>query len=205
MELSHPFPESENDETLPCGADLDELQARGIAPVGHEHCPHCLDALAALRTLGALVRHALEQEDQASEQVGSLADRIMRTVRTEMRPGPLVSMGDRTEDLWITHAAAARVVRRVVDALPGISAGGCRITPFDELQRTRSGRLPRGPIHLRLEIAISPELVVAEAGQLVRDAVGRAVRDDLGLDISTIDLAVVDLIVSHAPRERGPR
>ncbi|MBS2532653.1 hypothetical protein KGQ20_07690 [Catenulispora sp. NF23] len=197
MHLNHPLPDPAADHSLPCGADLDELQAFGAPPPAHERCPHCLDAVDALHTLENLVRGALEQDERAQTSALWLTDRIMRTVRTELRPGPLLPMGEPDEDLWITHAAATRALRRAVDTLPGITAGSCRVTAVtaDGERRPRGGRLPRGPVRIRLEIAISLGQVVAEVAAAARVVVADTAAD-CGMDVREIDIAVIDLIVT---------
>jgi len=104
---------------------------------------------------------------------------------------------------WITETAAARLLRRAAEALPGVAAGSCRIVPLSGARVPRGGRLPREPLRVRLEIAVHPDLALREASSAVRSRVLRAADDHLGLDLAEVDIAVVDVLDTPDPPTGG--
>ncbi|MGF1426136.1 hypothetical protein [Kitasatospora sp. LaBMicrA B282] len=181
-------------DTLPCGTDLADLWEHGEPQPDHRTCPHCRRALADLDQLHDLIGTALTQPEPPAPP--SLADRIMETVRTELRPGPLLPLGRPEDDDWITESAAARVLRHAAETLPGILAGRCHLRPADGTgERPLPGtRLPRRPLALHLDIAITTDWTTQDAARAVRRRVARAGTDELGVTIERIDVTVADVI-----------
>ncbi|WP_243741236.1 sigma factor [Streptomyces sp. 8K308] len=107
---------------------------------------------------------------------------VMELVRREPRPG------------GPDEGAAARVLRAVADALPGVRAGGCRISPVADAA-------DRGPLRVRLEVAAGLNWTVPELAGRLREEIVAAARDRLGLDVRVVDIAVVDLLLDH---DHGP-
>ncbi|MFH8367922.1 hypothetical protein [Streptomyces sp. NPDC018031] len=223
-----PAPGAGDDETLPCGARLAALWEDRSAVAGHTGCPHCRAALDDLAVLDRAVAGALTARPGPAHGAGGpggdgagpaarapgddLADavtaRVMDVVRTELRPGRTLPLGGADSgDDWITEAAAARVLRAAADAVPGVAAGSCRIGP---LRLPASGllplpgtRLPRGPLRVRLEVAMSARWTVPGVAALVRERVAAAVDRELGLEVSAIDVSVIDLLDEPGPGD-GP-
>lgn len=186
-----------DDEALPCGARLGALWEEGVPEAGHRECAHCRAALDDLAALDRAVRQAVANGPPARED---FASRVMKAVRTELRPGRTLPLGEPADDDWITEAAAARVLRSAADSIPGIVAGSCRILPLRPTTRARlpvplpGARLPREPLRIRMKVAISPWWTVPKAAAAVRARVAKAAREQLGLDVPEIDVAVTDLL-----------
>lgn len=197
-----PEPTALDDELLPCGASLADLWDSGAPAPGHEDCPHCRAALGELTQLDQVVHQALAVRDLPAPD---LAARVMDLVRTELRPGRLVPLGDPAADDWITETAAARLFRQAADALPGVAAGSCRITAAAEPARyvLPGAPLPRGPLRVRLEVAVDLSRTVPEVGAAVRERVMTAARAHLGVDVAAVDVAVIDLL-DEDPRDGDP-
>ncbi|MBT2544848.1 hypothetical protein J7E99_30115 [Streptomyces sp. ISL-44] len=190
---------TEEDEILPCGASLALLWDDGAPPAGHTDCVDCQNALEELARLHTLVDRAVAESPHNGE---GLAERVMQVVRTELRPGPLLPLGELDEDSWITQATAARVLRGAVDRLPGVTAGSCELRPLSVSGdgRLPGGRLPRGPLQVRIEIAVSPDLDLTfpRVAGTVRARLSTVAAEELGIDVRQIDVAVVDLLAGPA-------
>ncbi|MEV5779233.1 hypothetical protein AB0L49_50195 [Streptomyces antimycoticus] len=52
----------------------------------------------------------------------------MRAVRAEVRLGRMLPLDDPTRELRIAETAAAKVLRRTADRVPGARAASCRLT-----------------------------------------------------------------------------
>jgi hypothetical protein len=167
----------------------------GDGPPEHRGCPHCAAALAGLTALDRTVRAALALADERPAR--DLATRVMDRVRAELRPGPLVPLDE--PEGWITETAAAGLLRRAAESLPGVAVGSCRIVPLSGTRVPWGGRLPHEPLLVRLEIALRPDLTVPAAASAVRSRVVRAAADHIGLDLAAVDIAVVDLLDPYGP------
>ncbi|MCK1796005.1 hypothetical protein MTQ01_08300 [Streptomyces sp. XM4193] len=199
-------------DQLPCGRHLDalwETWADDPAALDDDphvaDCPHCSAALAELRLLDGFVREEIERDEQEAAQTssahaGTIADRVMDIVRTELRPGASVPLGAPDEDQWITETAAARTFREAAEREPGVEAGSCRIAPAAGGDRrfVRPGaRLPRGPVRVRIGI-IAPlrtAVPVPAIADSVRTRVATAADRELGMEVAAVDVVVVDLAV----------
>lgn len=185
-------------ELLPCGADLAQVWDTGRPAAGHDDCHDCRGALTALGALHETVRTALDDDQDGTDRVAFL-DRVMTAVRTEIRPGPLIPLGEETDDDWITEAAAARVLRAAVDDLPGVCAGSCRISGLHERQPPRLAQLPgrtlpRGPLRVAVEVFTDLSRPIPRTATLVRTAVSAAAAHRIGIDVQQVDVMVRDVM-----------
>lgn len=185
------------DELLPCGRELSHVWEQREAGVPDPHadgCPHCAQALDALRRLEGIVTEARDTAPR-EQDTSALTGRVMDVVRLELRPGRTLPLGDEDEDAWIVEAAAARTVRAAAESLPGVRAGSCRIGPLDEPASPASaGRLARGPVRIRVEVQVPLPWNLPEAADRVRRRVLEAVDDELGMRIAVVDVTISDLI-----------
>ncbi|MFJ9342284.1 Asp23/Gls24 family envelope stress response protein [Streptomyces sp. NPDC101733] len=180
-------PDPDDDPTLPCGRHLsDAWTAWEEGPAdGHPRtCPHCADAAEELRQLGAAVHRMSQTQDPADYDTTSLIDRVMNIVRTELRPGRPLSLGDPDESIWINESTAARVLRAAAERVPGVRAGSCRITPDPA-----SGTLTVS-LHI-VAPADTPDLPALADD--VRRTTRNAADAHLGLNITGIDVRIVGL------------
>lgn len=203
-------------EVLPCGHLLDELWERWAdAPAAAQRdphlstCAHCGTALDELRRLDRYVRQEVERDEQEAARTpladtGRITERVMEIVRTELRPGASVPLGERDEDHWITETAAARTLRAAAEEENGVQAGSCRISPADgpEPRLALPGsRLPRAPLRVRIGIVapLRPHTPVPETAGRVRERVATAARDELGMEVAAVDVVVVDVTEPTSP------
>lgn len=193
----------EEDPTLPCGRTLSSVWSAaedGETPPGagagrDPHtagCPHCQEALARLGVLHRYVSETREVEADAEADAERTAERftarVMDLVRTELRPGRTLPLGEPEDDAWITEAAAAKAFRAVAETLPQVHAGSCRVTLT----------APHGPMKVALQLAAGFGWTVPELAERVRRLVRGAAHDRVGMDISEIDVTVVDLVADDA-------
>ena len=201
-------------ELLACGRQLDALweawtdDPDALAADPHvASCPHCATALSELRLLDEFVREEMRHERRTAARTsaahtGRITDRVMDIVRTELRPGASVPLGAPHEDHWITETAAARTFRAAAEREPGVAAGSCRIAPADGEERhfvLPGARLPRVPLRVRIGI-IAPlreRTPVPRIADAVRGRVTVAADRELGMEVTVVDVVVVDVTVEE--------
>lgn len=181
----------EEDERLACGRLLtdvwDAWDTGRTADDPHlTHCPFCSAALADLAGLGDAVRRTCAEEPGVPDATAVTA-RVMELVRLELRPGRPLPLGEPEEDHWIVEAAAARLLRAAVDALPGVRAGSCRIALLDAAD-------PTGPVNVRVEVAARLGLPLQDLADSVRARIAEVADRDIGIRLGAADVAVVDIL-----------
>ncbi|NUV42471.1 hypothetical protein [Streptomyces sp. CAI-24] len=185
--------EEAEDERLACGRLLSAVWDAGdtgrAADDPHlSACSHCSAALAELTGLGAAVRRTCAEEPGVPEATtAAITARVMDLVRLELRPGRPLPLGEPEEDQWIVEAAAARLLRAAVDALPGVRAGSCRIAPLDPAD-------PTGPVRVRVEVVASLERSLPEVAVDVRARIAAVADQDIGIRLGAADVLVVDIL-----------
>ncbi|MFI5904762.1 hypothetical protein [Streptomyces cyaneofuscatus] len=183
----------EEEERLACGRLLSDVwdawDADRTADDPHlAACPHCSAALAELTGLGEAVRRTCAEEPGVPEATtAAVTARVMDLVRLELRPGRPLPLGEPEEDHWIVEAAAARLLRAAVDALPGVRAGSCRIAPLDPAD-------PTGPVHVRVEVAASLDRSLPDLADAVRARIAEVADQDIGIRLGAADVLVVDIL-----------
>ncbi|WP_046776836.1 hypothetical protein [Streptomyces yangpuensis] len=176
-------------ERLPCGRPLGRAwqQARdaGRAPDPHSsHCPHCRGAIEGLTALDRATR-ALRGEEQPDGH--RLATRIINAVRTEVRLGPMLFLDDPDHDLRIAESAAAKVLRRAADTVPGIRAASCRIIASESGDATHV---------VTITVAATLDRPLRGRAEALRGAVLHSAEHVLGLAVTAVNVeinAVLDL------------
>ncbi|MGW5860773.1 Asp23/Gls24 family envelope stress response protein [Streptomyces sp. NPDC055239] len=185
------------DELLPCGRELSqvwELWEAGVPDPHAESCPHCAQAVDALRHLEGIVTEARDTAPREPD-TSALTGRVMDVVRLELRPGRTLPLGDEDEDAWIVEAAAARTVRAAAESLPGVRAGSCRIDPLEDPESSApEGRLARGPVRIRVEVQVPLTRHLPEVADRVRSRVLEAADGELGMRIAVVDVTITDVV-----------
>ncbi|MFE9015535.1 hypothetical protein [Streptomyces cyaneofuscatus] len=183
----------EEEERLACGRLLSDVwdawDAGRTADDPHlTACPHCSAASAELTGLGDAVRRTCAEEPGVPEAAAAaVTARVMDLVRLELRPGRPLPLGEPEEDHWIVEAAAARLLRAAVDALPGVRAGSCRIAPLDPAD-------PTGPVHVRVEVVASLDRSLPDLADAVRARIAEVADQDIGIRLGAADVLVVDIL-----------
>lgn len=170
-------------ELLPCGRPLGRAwqQARGAAGTSDSHssrCPHCLEAIEGLTALDRATR-ALRAEEQPDSH--SLATRVINAVRSEVRLGTMLLLDDPDHDLRIAESAAAKVLRRAADTVPGIRAASCRVAAAKD---------DRAVHVVVITVAATLDQPMRGRAEAVRQAVLHAAEHVLGLAVTTVDVKV---------------
>ncbi len=173
-------------DRLPCGHHVDELWDHLAGGTPDEHaraCEHCQAALSQIR----LLRTATSE--LAAEPVRPPADlsgRVMAVVGVRILPAPLIALpGPAGIRLCVSERAAAAVLRAAGDAVDGVRARSCRLTPAARDLSACAG--------LKLTISVRYGIPALSAARAVRRAVRSAARAQLGLTLGPIDIEVVDI------------
>ncbi|WP_411118136.1 hypothetical protein [Streptomyces sp. 058-1L] len=183
----------EEEERLACGRLLSDVWDAGDTGRAADDphlsvCPYCSAALAELTGLGEAVRRTCAEEPGVPEATtAAITARVMDLVRLELRPGRPLPLGGPEEDHWIVEAAAARLLRAAVDALPGVRAGSCRIEPLDPAD-------PTGPVHVRVEVAAALDRSLPDLADAVRARIAEVADRDIGISLGAADILVVDIL-----------
>ncbi|MGW0749164.1 hypothetical protein [Streptomyces sp. NPDC002587] len=170
-------------EQLPCGRPLSRAweQARDAAGAADGHssrCAHCRGAIEGLTALDRATR-ALRAEEQPDGN--SLANRVINAVRTEVRLGAMLLLDAPEHDLRISESAAAKVLRRAADTVPGVRAASCRTTPAKGDHA----------VHVvAITLAATLDRPLRRRAEEVREAVLRAAEHVLGLAVTTVDVEI---------------
>jgi hypothetical protein len=171
---------------LPCGYAVDQLwdDLAGGALDGHaRQCEHCQDALAQIGPLRTAVSELAAQPLLPPVE---LSGRVMAMVGMRLPPAPRILLpGPAGIRLAISERAAAIVLRAAGDAVEGVRARSCRLTPADRGMGASAA--------LRLTISIRYGLPALGAARAVRAAIRNAARAQLGLALNRIDIEVVDV------------
>lgn len=174
----------EGDELLPCGHPLSHAweQARdteaGTAPSAAP-CPYCRRAAEGLDAALDRANRALRSTRPPPGGQG-LADRVVKDVRAEARPGALLPLDARARGLRIAESAAAKALRHAAGRVPGARAAGCRLAP------TGDGIAVR----VTMTLAMALDLPLPERAARVRRAVLDAAEHELGLAVTEVDLRI---------------
>ncbi|MGW6691355.1 hypothetical protein [Streptomyces sp. NPDC054961] len=181
-------------EPLPCGRSLGHAWDRARDPAGAADphgvsCPYCLEAVRGLAALDRATR-ALRAEEQPDGH--RLANRVINAVRAEVRLGAMLWLDDPDRNLRIAETAAAKVLRRAADTVPGARAASCRLIPV------REGL----PVHVvAITVAAALDQPLRERAEKVRQAVFYAAEHSLGLTVTAVDLEINAVLEPL----RGPR
>ncbi|MFJ8032613.1 hypothetical protein [Streptomyces sp. NPDC096032] len=182
------------DEELTCGRMLSQVwdQALQPSPVQDPHtttCPFCREAVASLATLKAATR-ALR--GRAPARLQALTDRVMTVVNAEVRLGRLLPLADPDRDLRIAESAAAKVLRRAADDIPGVKAATCRLTPSEDDDGTKR-------VAVTLTVVAGLDRPLPNRIDEVRRSVLYAAERMIGLRVAAVDVTVTDLLDPSPP------
>ncbi|MGW3461059.1 hypothetical protein ACWDE9_16365 [Streptomyces olivaceoviridis] len=125
---------------------------------------------------------ALRDEDPPG--LHALADRVMDVVRAEVRFGRLLPLADPDRDLRIAESAAAKVLRRAADTVPGARAATCRLVPEGNGTDVR----------VTMTLAAALDRPLPDRVHQVRRSVLHSAGQDLGLTVTAVDITVADVL-----------
>ncbi|THA75442.1 Asp23/Gls24 family envelope stress response protein [Streptomyces sp. A0592] len=169
-------------ELLPCGRPLGRSWQQARDPSGppdphRSSCPHCREAVEGLTALDGATR-ALRAKEQPD--IHGLANRIINAVRGEVRLGSMLLLDDPGHDLRIAESAAAKVLRRAADTVPGVRAASCRIITSKE--RTAHA--------VTITLAVTLDRPLPGRAEAVREAVLERAEHALGLTVTTVNVEI---------------
>ncbi|MYR55888.1 hypothetical protein GTY54_06370 [Streptomyces sp. SID625] len=188
-------PPFEGDEVLPCGRLLSQVWERARDAAADPHtasCPYCREAVEGLAALTEATRALCAAEDASALRV--LTERVMDVVRAEVRLGRLLPLADPGRDLRIAENAAAKVLRRAADTVPGARAAACRLRPEGE----------GADVRVTLTLAAALDRPLPDRVHQVRRSVLHSARHDLGLAVTAVDITVTGVLEPEQPPEPGP-
>ncbi|WP_229900939.1 hypothetical protein [Streptomyces capoamus] len=108
----------------------------------------------------------------------------MNIVSAEVRLGRLLPLADPVRDLRISENAAAKVLRQAADTVPGATAATCRLLPEGDGTGVR----------VTMTLAAALDGPLPDRVHQVRRSVFHSAVQDLGLDVTAVDITVVDLL-----------
>lgn len=181
-------------EPLACGRDAAVVWDHAEEGTLDEHersCPHCAAAIADQRRLDGLVHRMAAQR---LEPPPSVLDRVMGAVRAELRPHDVLVLPSPHGPARLSRAAAAAVLRHVVDGMDGMRARSCRI----EQDEAAGGAA--GSARIALGVVARFGVDLASVTARVRQMVLAAGEQALGVPVERVDIEVVDVFDEEPPR-----
>ncbi|CAL9386465.1 hypothetical protein [Streptomyces atacamensis] len=135
-------------------------------------------------------------------------DRLAQAVRRQIGFGRLLPLGEAEDGTWIAERAAAGVLRRAADGLPGVRPGTLRLSPAEPGAGGRPAvpmppsALPPGPVRITAEFEAGTEEPLPAAAGRLRAALAEAAERRLGLVVAAVDLRITGLL--EGPDEGAP-
>jgi hypothetical protein len=202
-------------DRLACGREAAAVWDDAEAGRLDEHersCPHC-QAVAA--DAAGLADDAAGLAAAPLEPPTGLLERVMSVVHAELRQDYL-PLPSREGPARLDRAAAAAMLRQAADAMSGVWARSCRITPpgqhspatvEDEQEQeapepgVASGEPAGAVVELSITVVFGADLPSAAAR--VQQLVATAGQRLLGIPVERVDVTVADVFESPATAENG--
>ncbi|MYZ36329.1 MULTISPECIES: hypothetical protein [unclassified Streptomyces] len=177
-------------ERLPCGRLVSHIWQQVRAPID-QNDPHTADCVFCRQVIEGLTALDNATATLRAEHPGadSVARRVMRAVRAEVRLGRLLPLDDPAQELRIAETAAAKVLRGAADRVCGVRAASCRLSPDDGSREVT--------VTMTLAMTLDQPLIGRAAA--VRRAVAYSAAQGLGIAISAIDLRIVSVLAPLTP------
>ncbi|MEV0176436.1 nucleopolyhedrovirus P10 family protein [Streptomyces sp. NPDC050803] len=132
------------------------------------------------------------------------ADGWTRTVRHQLGLGRLLPLGGPRDGAWISEWAAAGVLRRAADGVPGVRLDALRIALTDPSDAHEPvvppppSALPPGPLRVTADFAATAAEPLPTTAAQLREALADAADRGLGLTVTDVDLQVTALLEEAA-------
>ncbi|MFD7288801.1 hypothetical protein [Streptomyces sp. NPDC059863] len=178
------------DERLPCGRLVSDVWRQARAPIDRNaphtaDCEFCRQAVEGLTALDNTTRILRAEHLNAH----TVARRVMRAVRAEVRLGRLLPLDDSAQELRIAETAVAKILRGAADRVPGVRAASCRISSDDGSTK----------VTITMTLAMTLDRPLPGRATAVRRAVAHAAAQRLGLAVSGIDLRIMSVLEPMVP------
>ncbi|WP_040837196.1 anti-sigma factor family protein [Nocardia brevicatena] len=191
---------TEPDYRLPCGRDLEQVWERldavesGHADAHEIDCQHCRAARESLKALREATRQLIDEPEAPPPD---LSERIMSTVRAEMRRGRILALPtSRPGQVQISEQAVAAVVRYAADSVSGVRARRCRVAAAD------AGPGGEHLVDIELTVAIRFGADTAESLTAVRERVRIALPERIGTAVHRFDVHLGDVYTENGSGDR---
>ena len=175
---------------LPCGRDTAEVwDAAGRDPDAHTRdCVHC----AAVRARHDLLGQASAAYTAAAPPApAALVDSVMRTVRTELRPGRPIGLASDAGPASAVDTAVTTALAASLDDDPAFALRRCRV------EAQPAGAAAPG-VRVALAIAVSYEHFAQHGDDAVRGRVVAAMARLFDLRVASVEIEIVD-VLTDAP------
>ncbi|MDT0444822.1 hypothetical protein [Streptomyces johnsoniae] len=140
------------------------------------------------------------------------SDSLLRAVRQQLSLGRLVPLGEPADRVWLAERAAVPVLREAAESVSGVSVVELRLALAGPAtaavpEAAPPSALPPGPLRIEARLAAGAVRPLHETAARVRAALAAAADDRIGLVVTAVDVAVVDLLPAPAgpPSGRAPR
>lgn len=164
---------------LACGRDLDTLVLRGEPDAHQRDCPHCRRAAAGLRPVQRAAD--LMRAEPAAPPAG-FVEAVMSRVRAQPRRRRAVPLPAAPPSrLSISEHAFHALLATATGAVREVRVLRCRFPD------------PADPAHVALGVSLRFAASASAIADRIRATVGAAARDQLGLELRTIDVDVEDV------------
>lgn len=140
---------------------------------------------------------------------GMTADRWTQAVRHQLGLGRLLPLGEARDGAWITERAAEAVLGRAARGTPGVRLDALRIALADPADTREPAvpappsALPPGPLRVTAEFAATASQPLPATASLLRAALASAATQQVGLEVTEIDLKVTGLLEEDPDGEPG--
>lgn len=167
-------------DRLACGRAINTLHDHVVAGAPDEHqrsCPHCRQTAAALAFLHRAAE--LMRAEPIRPPPGFL-NAVMSRVRAEPHSSRTLPLpADPPLHLSISEHAASALLAIVAETVPGVKVRRCGFpVPTD---------------HGKVQVHLSLRYATLAAADRVRRAIRAAARDQLGVELHTVDIEVDDV------------
>lgn len=206
---------------LGCGRDIDDVWASiDQDPSPHERqCPYCQQARASLGRLSQAIaaQRRADSADPDLQPDPQVLGRVMEIARAEIRRGRRLPLDEpvadgTVSDLSVSEQTVAAVVRRAGDAVAGVEVRRCRVElgdprkgggepasetgaePAPSVEVPESYRTTRpARVTVAVQISVSATVAIPEISERIRESVGRAVSEEVGMNVVIVDIDVRDV------------
>ena len=184
---------SDHDARLECGRTLEEVSALldgegSLADPHFAQCPHCQNAYDLLAGPGGATRALIEADaHELPEPTGNWISGIMDAIALDLRSGRSlpVSHPDPRVEISIDEGAVKALLRSVGDRIDGVVVGRVQLNgDVEELG---------APVEVVFTVSVAWGRSIPEVTDALRAAAAAALHRHTELEVSRIDISVVDL------------
>ncbi|MEV5179870.1 hypothetical protein AB0K88_08840 [Streptomyces werraensis] len=136
-------------------------------------------------------------------------DRWTQMVRQQVGLGRILPLGTARDGAWITERAVGAALRRAAERnMPEVRLDGVRVgladpdAALEPAVPAPPSALPPGPLRLTATFAATAAWPLPETASRLRTALAVAATERVGLDLTEVDLRVIELLDTESTAER---